>query len=83
MWARVWQTLAAAEEPLETEVFSLGEPAVDVEPRVGAPQFLEETVEALRLFPRERVQQRTAGQIVDVPQFLEETVEVVRVVSRE
>ena len=48
MWATVWQTLAAAEEPLETEVFSVGEPAVDVEPRVDAPQGKEETVEALR-----------------------------------
>ena len=30
MSARVWQTLAAAEEPLKAEFFSLGDPGVDV-----------------------------------------------------
>ena len=44
---------------------------------MDAPEGLEETVEALRLFPRERVQQRTTEQTEDVPQFAEETVELV------
>ena len=43
------------------------------------PHVLEETVQAGRLVPHERVEQRTAKQIVDVPQFLE----VVRLVSQE
>ena len=43
---------------------------------VDAPrmQVFEETVEALTLVPRERVQHRPAGQIVHVPPFREETV---------
>ena len=49
---------------------------------MDVPPILEETVEMVRLVPRERVQQRTAEQIVDVPQFgrqiLGETVEMVR-----
>ena len=39
------------------------------------PQLLEETVQAVTLVPRERVQQMTAEQIGNVPQFREETVD--------
>ena len=39
-----------------------------------APQSPEETVEAVRVVQRERVQQRTAEQIEDAPQSPEETV---------
>ena len=35
------------------------------------------------MVPQERVQQRTAEQVVDVPQFLEETVELMRLVPHE
>ena len=40
-------------------------------------------VEVVRLAPHERVQQRTAEQIVEVPQFSEETVEMVSSAPRE
>ena len=60
---------------------------------VPMPQVLEETVEAVRVVQRERiqqqtvlherVQQRTAEQIEDAPQSPEETVEAVRSVSHE
>ena len=48
---------------------------------VDVPQLREETVEAVRLVPRERVQHRTAEQIEDASQFLEEIVEMVRTVE--
>ena len=41
------------------------------------PLVLEETVEVGRLFPHERVQQRTAEQIEDAPQSPAEAVEAV------
>ena len=47
------------------------------------PQPREETVEAVRLIPRERVQQPTAEQIEDVPQLREETVGAVKLVPQE
>ena len=47
------------------------------------PRILEETVEVVRLVPRERVQQGTAEQIVDAPQFAEESVQLVRFVPQE
>ena len=50
---------------------------------MDVPQSLAETVEVVRFAPRERVQQRTAEQVVDVPQSLAETVGVVRFAPRE
>ena len=47
------------------------------------PQVLEEIAGVVRLVPRERVQQWTVDQIVDVPRILEETVEMVRLVPWE
>ena len=47
---------------------------------VPVPQVLEETIEVVRLAPRERVQQRT---VVPMPQVLEETVKVVRLAPHE
>ena len=45
-------------------------------------QPLEETVETVTLFPRERVRQLTAEQIGDVPQMQEETVDEKLLVPR-
>ena len=49
------------------------------------PQVTEEIAEVVRLFPQERVQQRTVEQIghVPVPQVVEEIVEVVQIIPQE
>ena len=74
MWARVWETLAAAEESLKAEVFSLGEPGGDVDVKglledIPVRPGMEESMAVVQeeeeeeLVPQERVQRRT----VDVP----------------
>ena len=50
-------------------------------PRVAVPvPFQEEIIEVIKLFPAERISERTIEQIFDasVPQILEEDVEVVK-----
>ena len=46
--------------------------------KIVLPERILETVEAVTLVPRERVQQLTAEQIGDVPKIREETVEIVK-----
>ena len=48
-------------------------------------QMLDQTVEVMRLVPRERVQQRIDEQIVElpIPKIVEEIVDVVRLVPQE
>ena len=90
--ARVWKTLAAAEEVLNAEVFSLGELGVDVNRQGSLGDFpvllvMEEIMavvqEEEKLVPQKRVQQAQAavGRAL-VPQFLEETVEVLTPTER-
>ena len=50
---------------------------------VPMPQVLKGTDEAVTVFPRDRVQQWAAEQIVDVPQKREETVEALRLALQE
>ena len=56
---------------------------VRLEPQEIVLPIKEETVDAVTLIPRERVQQWTAEQIGDVPQFREETVDEETLVPRE
>ena len=51
--------------------------------KIVLPERILETVEAVVLVSRERVQQLTAEQIGNVPQFREETVDEISQVPRE
>ena len=78
----VVDTLVSLDRPLQEGVVERLEP-VRLEPQEIVLPIKEETVDAVTLIPRERVQQRTAEQIGDVPQLLEETVEVVNATLQE